>query len=433
MPRKSRHSRSRHRRSLSAADNKVINEVRKKQKVGHSFRYIHHQCGWFVVYITPILSCAVSLRIYGALKSSFCGQALEEEQKKAQAKKEKEERAHERELKEKQKEEERAQRAREKAVRSVERNEKKEAERLLREQDRAARKAEGGKSQPFSALSARGVVAEQKRARSEAAALVLQSFDEEEEQEARDLMTLCLLSARVGDDGSGGSGPCDKNEDPQQVSSVSGTLSTSPSSSLDSFLNDIPSFQEELCVSDDSDVEQILDAFNCLYSLRTLLGISGDLTLDKFIRNILGNPMTSVVAGAVTETGGEREDSAEQEMPEQGQVSFKLAITHYILLGIPLIALSHTTLKQGQDAAELDRIQLNLLRALLPDLHTRFSLDEDGEGGAAGSTKKVITVFNNAITTSHLYPFLNNSKTQLFKQNSTSSSKHLLFFVDFKM
>jgi hypothetical protein len=171
------------------------------------------------------------------------------------------------------------------------------------------------------------------------------------------------------------------------------SLLASSATSLDSFLGGLPSFQEQLSVSDDADIEQILDAFNCLYSLRSFLGISTDLTFNKFIKDILGNPMAAAEEqrdGARVKQEQEQGQGQEQEQvllmlggADESRRSSRLVEAE---VDDPLLEV------QSQDAAELDRIQLNLLRALLPDLHARFALDEDTEAPAPkkeATSKKV--------------------------------------------
>ena len=308
-------------------------------------------------------------------------QAIEDERKKAQSRKEKEARELQREDKERQRELDRAQREKERALQHERREAKKEADRQLRERERVVKReqarregkeAGGGKQAHASA--------EMRKARAEAAVQVLQSFDEEEEQEARDQMTLALLSARLDeslvDSSSSGRSSTDLKQD--QISAVNMNMS------LDSYLSTLPSFQDELSLGQegDADIEQILDAFNCLYSLRGFLGISADLTFNKFIREILGNPLPHPSSESVEPV--KQEQVQDEELEElDGQVSEETR--HSSRLADSTLGSEQGQGQWSQDAAELDRIQLNLLHTLLPDLNARFALDDDEGGGSAPS------------------------------------------------
>jgi hypothetical protein len=325
MPRQSRDSRSRHRqsaRSMSAADNKIINQVRKKQK------------------------------------------AIEDERKKAQLRRDKEAKEREKEAKERQRELDRAQKEKERALQAEKREARKEAERIAREQGKQVKKEQArreGKSGHGSSgfVGRREKQTEMRKARAEASALVLQSFDDEEEQVQRDQMALDIFAARLD------SSLDNNKEDGSAIVPASSSLNP-----LDSFFSGLSSFQEELSVSDDTDIEQILDAFNCLYALRGFLGISADLTFNKFIRDILGNPMTSALQSKGDNVNVENEGALIDD-DESRQSSRLIGTTQSLSMQV-----------QIQDAAELDRIQLNVLRALLPDLHSRFALDEDTDTSA---------------------------------------------------
>ena len=285
-------------------------------------------------------------------------QAIEDERKKAKIRKEKEMKEQERAAKEKQREIDRARKEEERALKQEQREAKKEADRLKREQERLLRKEQNRQQSSVR----KGNMTELRKSRADAAELVLQCFDEEEEQEQRDQATIDVFSARLDDTST-------SKSDIDNSSSL-----TEKSSSLDSFLNQLPSFQDELCVSTSADIEQILDSFNCLYSLRGYLGISPDLTFNKFIKDILGNPLGCNQLSEEVNSQGWDEDARRSSRLAASQPSF---ITPH-----------------AQDTAEMDRIQLNMLRTLLPDLHARFSLDDEVEAPTSkkesSSSRKVV-------------------------------------------
>jgi hypothetical protein len=234
------------------------------------------------------------------------------------------------------------------------------------------------------------VMSDLKRNRHDAALQVIQYFDDE--QESLDLFQSSSASA----------------------SFVTNSLqldSYSEESVIDDFFSQLPTLKEQLELDSDLDSTRLIDVVSCLHSMKSLLHISSqNYSLDYFNEQILGNPMKRKNK---KNFGREEIEVKRHAPPSHVEESSKSCDDMEIVNGHSLVPLPTSVVDQQQlmimnnekkreegeeeyefdespvvkkssspserDEVELDRIQLNLIRVVLDDLHSLFGLQDRDE------------------------------------------------------
>jgi hypothetical protein len=252
------------------------------------------------------------------------------------------------------------------------------------------------------------VLSDMKRNRHDAALQVIQCFDDE--QEAVDLQ---LMESRY---------PELLTADPFLTQSE-----TQKNDALDELFRELPTLRQSLHLNSDIDAARLIDVVSFLQSMKSLLRISSqNYSLDYFTSKILGNAVeeqvemnemdiavatdslsvqapppvacddNSVIDALATTTTSDMEivkedhsemtttmttfiatDSAAELTNTNGQQSDQPADgSEEGEAEFEDTSAPHKVIEFAQDEVELDRIQLNLIRVVLDDLHSLFGLQD---------------------------------------------------------
>ena len=216
------------------------------------------------------------------------------------------------------------------------------------------------------------VLSDMKRNRHDAALQVIQCFDDE--QEAFDLQSTELRIPEL---------PIDS--------------SFASNSRLDDLFLDIPTLRQSLQLDADIDTTRLVDVISFLQSMKSLLRISSqNYSLDYFTNKILGNFAEETADMDVVDTSPELVRAESIAVPDMDivkhvQETDPTTNEESTNTNDPLDGnLDESEEKEAefedtppsqkvafkQDEVELDRIQLNLIRVVLDDLHSLFGLQD---------------------------------------------------------
>jgi hypothetical protein len=251
------------------------------------------------------------------------------------------------------------------------------------------------------------VLSDMKRNRHDAALQVIQCFDDE--QEAYDLLQF------IDNDASGSLPPSLLEEEQQKKKS-----------GLDELFLEIPTLRQSLHLSSDLEAERLIEVVSFLQSMRSLLRISSqNYSLDYFTKKILGNFVEEKTEMDVIDSSSTQVVCAESAVDapetttdmeivkEEGEVGKEDIVRDdgmtIAVMGTSAAAATESTNPNDdqqnekidpredeieaefedtstvphkdknefeQDEVELDRIQLNLIRVVLGDLHSLFGLQD---------------------------------------------------------
>jgi hypothetical protein len=187
----------------------------------------------------------------------------------------------------------------------------------------------------------------------------------------------------------------------------SGSLSIddcSEESVMDDFFSHLPTLKQQLKLDSDSDATRLIDVVSFLHSMKSLLRISSqNYTLDYFNEEILGNSLKKEDSsvGHSSHESGEILSSTQPPVAieDNSKSSDQMEIvTEEPSSGMAMVAMDKSNEEEEEaefeessvvqkrlpstsqrDEVELDRIQLNLIRVVLDDLHCLFGLQDKDE------------------------------------------------------
>lgn len=216
------------------------------------------------------------------------------------------------------------------------------------------------------------VLSDMKRNRHDAALQVIQCFDDE--QEAFDLQ------------------PTESHFPELSIDS-----SFASNSGLDDLFSDIPTLRQSLHLDSDIDTTRLVDVISFLQSMKSLLRISSqNYSLDYFTKRILGNFAEDTAEMDVVDASPElvrAESTSDTLVVPDMDIVKHFQETDPTTKDEPTDTndpLNESEEKEAefedtpppqkvafkQDEVELDRIQLNLIRVVLDDLHSLFGLQD---------------------------------------------------------